>query len=227
MLTGIIGAMESEIRDLRASLTDETVTQTAGMSFFEGRLYGRDVVLARCGIGKVHAAMCTQVLIDRFHPQLLLNIGVAGALDGRLQIGDIAVADCAVQHDVDTTALGDPPGMISGPDCVYLPVDPDASARLKECADRLGIPHISGAVATGDRFVEKLSEKEKLAACFNAVACDMEGGAIAQVAMENGVPYAAYRAISDTLHGNGLEYSQNLIPAARASARMLEAFLTD
>ncbi|MBQ8081494.1 MAG: 5'-methylthioadenosine/adenosylhomocysteine nucleosidase [Clostridia bacterium] len=225
MLLGIIGAMESEIATLRSQLTDRSDLSVAGIAFYRGRLKGREAVISRCGIGKVHAAMCAQLMIERFAPDLILNIGVAGALDERLDIADVVVTQSAVEHDMDTTPIGDPLGLISGPDVVHMPVDQAAAGCLKQVVLSIGKRCVVAAIATGDQFIERLEQKQQIASRFGAAACDMEGGAIAQVCLENGVPYAAYRAISDTLNGNGLEYAVNVIPAAETSARVLEGFL--
>lgn len=224
-MLGIIGAMESEIEALRGQMLTPKETAVAGMRFYEGLLFSRPVVLARAGVGKVHAAMCAQVMIERFHPDLILNIGVAGALVKDLSIGDIVVAQNAVQHDMDTSPIGDPKGMISGPDIVYMPCDGQTTADLERAAESIGLTVKRAAVATGDQFVDKAEKKAEIANEFGAAACDMEGGAIAQVCLENNVPYAAYRAISDTVNGNGLEYQVNVSVAAKKSAALLKAYL--
>lgn len=224
-LLGLIGAMACEIDALRARMEDAQETSVADMHFFRGRLYGREAVLALSGIGKVHAAMCTQAMICLFHPDLVLNLGVAGALDERLHIGDIVIAESAVQHDVDTTALGDPAGMISGPNIVYIPCDAKAKEALLRAAQKQGLHFLTAVIATGDRFMEAQDEKHALRGAFGAAACDMEGGAIAQVCYENKTPYAAYRAVSDTLSGNGQEYAVNAAAAADRGARLLRAFM--
>ena len=126
---------------------------------------------------------------------------------------------------MDTTPIGDPPGLISGPNVVHMPVDAAARERLLRAAGALGCRVVSAAIATGDQFIERLADKQRIARDFSAAACDMEGGAIAQVAMTAGVPYAAYRAISDTLTGNGQEYARNADRAAAVSGRLLSAFL--
>ena len=224
-MIGIIGAMEQEVGALMECMTD-AVDKKAGISVIrEGTLYGRQVLVARCGIGKVHAAMCAQAMLMTAPVDLLLNIGVAGALTEKTAIAHCVVATAAVQHDMDTSPLGDPVGMISGINRVYLPCDDKARDRLTAACKTVGIPCIPGVIATGDRFVEQKSEKNRLNALFGAEACDMEGAAIAQAAFEMGVPFAAYRCISDTLNGNGREYAENAALAARASRTLLKAFL--
>lgn len=224
-MIGIIGAMEVEISLLKSMLDNVQTTELAGMTFYSGSVSGQEVVVACAGIGKVHAAVCAQVMILNFHPDQVINIGVAGALDETLDIGDIVIATAAVQHDIDTSPIGDPVGLISGLNMVYLPCDESLAARLKENADVLNIKTARGVIATGDQFVETKEQKTKLHDVFGAYACDMEGGAIAQVCVENHVPYAAYRAVSDTLNGNGQEYTVNAAEAARQSQRLIKAML--
>ncbi len=224
-MIGIIGAMEKEVDALRAAMTG-AAERTVGISRITvGTLWGQRAAVARCGIGKVHAAMCAQALIMEERPSLILNIGVAGALTEEADIADCVVPSGAVQHDMDTSPLGDPVGMISGIDLVYLPCDERAAAALKAAAERCGVRVFTGAVATGDRFIERTEEKRRLHALFGADACDMEGAAIAQAAYEMGVPFAMYRCISDTLLGNGQEYALNADRAAAVSRRILKDWL--
>lgn len=225
MRMGIIGAMESEIEALKSQMTIVHEEHAAGMSFFEGTLENVQIVLARAGIGKVSAAMCAQYMLVKFPVDGVLNIGVAGALAENLKIGDIVVASCAVQHDVDTTALGDPPGMVSGVNVVEFPCDAALKDALIKAVDSVGVRGKVCAIATGDQFIADIEKKRAIAARFGAGACDMEGGAIAQACYAYQTPYAAYRAISDTMRGNGLEYQVNLSAAAAASAAVLKAFL--
>ena len=226
MLLGIIGAMEKETAALRSRMTDTEEMTVAGIRFTKGLLEGRKVVLSRCGIGKVHAAMCAFGMIDRFHPDAVLNIGVAGGLLPELNIGDIVVAENAVQHDADTSALGDPVGYVSGLPDVYIPADKSMAALTERAAKTAGLPCVLANITTGDQFIADLEKKKWLAAHFGAGACDMEGGAVAQVCLEYGTPYAAYRAISDTLTGNGKEYEENVHTACAASAKLLTVLLS-
>ena len=227
MLIGIIGAMARETDAVIERITGAETETICGIRFCKGMLEGVPAVAAQCGIGKVFAALCAALMIDRYQPDLMLNIGVAGALVDGLDIADFVIADSAVEHDMDTTPIGDPPGMISGPNVVHMPVSAVAAAHLRQAADILGFHTVTAAIATGDQFIEKLEDKQRIARDFSAAACDMEGGAIAQVAMTAGVPYAAYRAISDTLRGNGQEYALNADRAAAASVRLLTAFMKD
>ena len=225
MLLGIIGAMEKETAALRERMKDAKDSYAAGIRCTEGTLDGRRVILSRCGIGKVHAAMCAFGMISRFRPDAVLNIGVAGGLLPGLAIGDIVVAENAVQHDADTSPLGDPVGYVSGLPDVYIPADKALSSLIVRAAEQAGLPFVRANITTGDQFIADLEKKKWLAAHFRAGACDMEGGAVAQVCLEYGTPYAAFRAISDTLTGNGKEYEENVHEACAASADLLRALL--
>ena len=169
-----IGAMEKETGALRERMKDAKDTVVAGVRYTEGTLDGRHVVLSRCGIGKVHAAMCAFGMIDRFHPDTVLNIGVAGGLLTDLSIGDIVVAENAVQHDADTSALGDPVGYVSGLPDVYIPADKSLAGLTERAAKTAGLPYVRANITTGDQFIADLEKKKWLAAHFGAGACDME-----------------------------------------------------
>lgn len=224
-MLGIIGAMDNEMNALFDQLTDRQEEQIGFSRFVRGNLAGIPCVLSKCGVGKVHAAACAQTMALRFAPEAVLNIGVAGALRDDLQIGDIVIGQCAVQHDVDTTPFGDPPGLISGINLVEIPCDEGLTGLIQQAVREAGLRGVTAAIATGDRFVAAPAEKRALARAFSAAACDMEGGAIAQVCYEMHVPYAAYRAISDTVEGAETEYTLNLRDAAAASARLLPVLL--
>lgn len=224
-MIGIIGAMEKEIDLLRKDMESETEVQVGIIRFYRGSLQGKQVCLALCGIGKVHAALCAQAMILHFAPDCIINIGVAGALDERLRIGDVVIGAYGVQHDVDTTAFGDPLGCIPNINLVNLPCDAALRLALEAAAAQEQLFCLTAGIATGDQFIHSLDKKQNLAAQFGAAACDMEGAAIAQVCVEMQVPYAAYRAISDTLHGDEREYMQKVMQAAAVSQRLLRAFL--
>lgn len=224
-MIGIIGAMEKEIGMLREKMTGMQEKKIGLTRFYHGMLWGREVCLALCGIGKIHAALCAQAMITHFQPAFIINIGVAGALDEKLDIGDIVIGSYGVQHDVDTTAFGDPLGCIPEINMVELPCAPHLMAAMEKAAAQQGLHSITAGIATGDQFIHSLEKKRQLQRHFGVAACDMEGAAIAQVCVEMQVPYGAYRAISDTLQGDEKEYMEKAMIAAHASQRLLEAFL--
>lgn len=224
-MLGIIGAMDKEMDALFAKM-EQPQEETIGFSrFVSGTLEGVPCVLSRCGIGKVHAAVCAQTMMMRYQPEAIINIGVAGALLDELCIADIVVADSGVQHDMDTSPIGDPKGMVSGVNLIHFPCDEKIKGMVAESAREAGLRVITAAIATGDRFVDAPEDKRAIARDFSAGACDMEGCAIAQACYEMNVPYAAYRAISDTVTGTGVEYMLTAQKAADASAALLHILL--
>lgn len=200
-MIGIIGAMEKETQMLAAAMETPQTETISGITYVCGRLEGQAVVVATCGIGKVFAAVCAQTMILRYQPALLINTGIAGTLSPALGIGDVAVADRLVQHDMDTSPLGDPPGMVSGIDQIFFPSDPAASQALAACVAGTGRRVLSGTIASGDQFIAASVQKERIATAFGAIACEMEGAAIAHVATINRVPFAVLRTISDSADG--------------------------
>lgn len=225
---GIIGAMKVEIDGLRAIMKNSSSVTLSGIEFVSGEISGKKVVTAVCGIGKVFAAICTQTMILSFSPDVIINTGVAGTLSEKLSIGDIAIARNSVQHDMDTTALGDELGLISGPNIVYIPADEKLSGELYECVKSLGINCVLGTVATGDCFINDDSRKKAIAENFSAVACEMEGGAVAQTCYVNSVPFSVLRAISDGGDDNShLDYPTFVKMAAQRSIEVLKKFIVD
>lgn len=202
---GIIGAMDSEVQRLKEFISvDETVT-ISGIDYVCGQFEGKKVIIAKSGVGKVFAGICAQTMIITFNPDMLINVGVAGSLSKDLDIADVAIANNVVQYDMDTTAVGDPLGMISGINIIYLPCDQSIVDTLSECAGELGIKSKVGTIASGDSFVNSREKKKYIVDNFSAISCEMEGAAIGQVCYVNKVPFCVIRAISD----NGDENSEN------------------
>ena len=222
-IIGIIGAMAIETEGLIAEMTDTRQSIVSGVTFTEGVLCGRNVVVATSGVGKVFAAICAEAMILRFGVTALLNTGVAGGLSPMLEVGDVVLADEVVQHDMNTTALGDPRGLLSGLGIVKIKTDGRLTKALCTATAKEGLNGIVGTVASGDLFVAKQSVKDKLVAEFDAVACEMEGAAIGHVAHVNGVPFAVLRAISDG--GDGMEFSEFVGLAAKISVAVTKEFL--
>ena len=199
---GIIGAMKIEVEAICAAMTDTETRVISGIEFVYGNLRGKRVVCAKCGIGKVFAAMCAQTMILTYAPAVIVNSGVAGTLSPELSIGQIALAEQMVQHDMDTSPIGDPVGLISGINIVYIPADRAVTDALAAAVDSLGVPYKKGTVASGDQFICHTSDKDRIRSAFQTpdrpvIACEMEGAAIGQVCYVNGTPYGILRAISD------------------------------
>ena len=222
-IIGIIGAMQVEIEGLRAAMTEISEEVVSGVTFTKGKLEGRDVVCAVSGVGKVFAAIAAEAMILRYGVGALLNTGVAGGLLEELEVGDVALADKVVQHDMNTTALGDARGLLSGINIVEIPADTTLLKALCEATAELGYDGVVGTIASGDLFVEKQSTKDSIVASFGAIACEMEGAAIGHVAYVNNVPFAVLRVISDG--GDGMEFSKFVTIAAERSVALTRAFL--
>ena len=218
---GVIGAMSEEVKSLIAALSDAKEVKVGNLIFHEGVLFDKRVVVAGCGVGKVFAAMCAEAMIITFKPDLIVNTGVGGALGGGLQVLDTVVAERLVQHDMDTSALGDPKGMISGINKVYFETDERARGLLVEAGRELSVRVKLGTVASGDRFISDSADKAAIKAGFGAQVCEMEGAAIAQVAFVNATPCVVIRAISDSADGSSaMDYMQFMPLAARNSAKL-------
>ncbi len=223
---GIIAAMQKEAAGLLEKMQDKTETVIGGVTYTAGTLCGHTAVAAVCGVGKVFAALCAQTMILRFAPQCIINTGVAGSLSTALSIGDLVIADGAVQYDMDTSAVGDPVGLLSGINRIVLPTDKALTERLKAAAAAVGAAAYGGIVATGDCFVADAAEKRRIVDTFGAVACEMEGGAVAQACFVNGVPFALVRAISDDASGKAqVDYPAFADAAAKNSIALLCAAL--
>lgn len=203
MKMGIIGAMESEVHNLIARMETVTYRDKAGRRFAVGTLGGKEVVVVQSGIGKVAAAITAQMLIDEFAVDGLLNTGMAGGLDPRLAVKDLVIATAALQHDFDITAFGHARGFMYGEDdtkpTLFL-ADETLCEKTRMAAAKVlpaGSKAIDGIVASGDIFVDDSVLKAELRDDFGAAAAEMEGAAIAQTAVANGVPFVILRTISD------------------------------
>lgn len=223
---GIICAMESEAAAVRKRLTETRETRAGVVSITMGRFGEKEVFVGLAGMGKVAAAVCTQAIIDAFHPDAIINCGVAGCLTEKLDILDVALSTALVQHDMDTTPLGDPIGYLSGPGLIEIPADRDLLAAAERAAAELGIRTLSGLIASGDQFIAQKAQKEKILSHFPAIACEMEGAAVAQAAFLNGVPVLVLRAISDAFVGdNAMDFAAFAPRAAEQSGALVTRML--
>ena len=223
---GIIGAMDVEVNELVARLEDKNSETVSGITFYTGKLFGKSVVIAKCGIGKVFAATCAEAMIIKYSPRLIINSGVGGALAKDLSTGDIVIADKLCQHDMDTSPIGDPVGLVSGINKIWFETDERAVSILKTAAESFDFNVKIGSIATGDRFVATKALKDEIVKNFGASACEMEGCAIAQVAFINNVPFVVVRAISDSADGEAsMDYPTFLAIAARNSTQLTLALV--
>lgn len=227
-MLGIIGAMHIEVEKVKSLMENKTAETVSGIEYVSGTLHGKEIVIAACGIGKVAAAMCTQTMILKYSPECIINTGVGGSLDARLSIGDIAIGESLVQHDMDTSPLGDPVGLISGLNIVNIPADEKVVSVLEKAAEKLdGVKTVRGIIASGDQFVASAEKKKYIVDTFNASVCEMEGAAIAQVCFTNAVAFCVVRAVSDCADGSShVAYNEFLPVAASNAARLIEEFVT-
>jgi adenosylhomocysteine nucleosidase len=222
-VTGIIGAMESEVTALKEQMENMQVTTIAGVDFATGTIGGNKVTIAQCGMGKVNAGICAQTLINSFGAARVINTGVAGSLTSELTINDFVVSVDAVQHDYDVSPIGFKKGEIPYTGLVAFPADEElrskAVAAVQEAAPSSKV--LEGRVCSGDQFISTPEQIETITSEFGGLCAEMEGGAIAQVCHLNETPYVIIRAISDDSDGMSFEEFQ-----AAAAAECANAVLT-
>lgn len=196
-MLGIIGAMDEEVAMIKAQLTDVQVETRAAMDFYKGKLEGKEVVVVRSGIGKVNAAMCTQILADIYGVTGVVNTGIAGSLKAEIDIGDIVLSSDAVQHDMDATGFGYEP--IPRVETLAFKADEGLIHLAEECCSKVNpdIHTFVGRVVTGDQFISDKGKKKWLTDTFGGYCTEMEGAAIAQACYLNSIPFLIVRAISD------------------------------
>lgn len=225
-MIGIIGAMALEIDGLKEEMENRSANTISGVEFSVGVIGGTEVVVAQAGVGKVNAAVTTQTMILKYNPSVIINIGVAGGIEPSLKIGDIVVADKVCEHDMDTTAVGDEPGFITGIDMVYMHCDSEISNIISECAKDMGLHTVRGTIATGDIFVAENSVRNRISQLFNGVAAEMEGGSIGHVCVMNDVPFAILRAMSDCANDDSkVDFPVFAAKAAENSIKIILRFL--
>lgn len=223
---GIIAAMQIEIDGIKEKLEGAETVTLSGIDYVCGKIGDKKVICAKCGVGKVFAALCAQTMILRFSPDCIINTGVAGGLADGLSVLDVVVANDTLQHDMDTSPLGDPVGLLSGINIVNIPCDKKVSDTLAASVSAVGTKCVRGTVATGDRFVSTEEKREYIKNTFNAAACEMEGGAIGQVCYVNEVPFGIIRAISDGGNSDAtLDYPTFAKSAAENSVRAVLSFI--
>ena len=195
---GIIGAMQVEVEILVGRMEARQERSIAGSVFYEGILEGLPTVVVQCGVGKVNAALCAQILCDCFQVTHLVNTGIAGSLNAQLDIGDLVVSTDVMYHDFDCVPAGYAMGQVPGMDVTAFPADETMISLAWTAAQMVHPGHIrKGRVATGDQFVARKNQKETIISITGGLCTEMEGAAIAQTAYRNGIPFVVLRAISD------------------------------
>lgn len=223
--TGIIGAMDLEVEELQSKMSTSQIIKKAGMEFHEGTLNGADVVVVRCGIGKVNAALCTQILADIFQVTHIINTGVAGSLNAALDIGDILISRDAIHHDLDVTIFGYQLGEVPQIGFREFAADERLAALARQSCEKVNpdIHVLTGRVVSGDQFISDKDVKNRLIAQFKGDCTEMEGASIAHGAYLNGIPFVIIRAISDKADDSSeMDYPVFERAAARHSARLVE-----
>ena len=198
-MLGIIGAMDEEVREIKNALKDVTVETAAGMEFYRGKINEKEVVAVRSGIGKVNAAVCSQILVDKFGAEAIVNTGIAGSLKAEIDIGDIVLSSDSVQHDMDATGFGYPIGQIPRMETFAFPADQKLLKLAEKCCNQVNpdIKTFVGRVVSGDQFISDKEKKQQLIDNFDGFCTEMEGAAIAQVCYLNHIGCLIIRAISD------------------------------
>ena len=228
-MIGMICALDVEVEGIKIMMDNISEQTVAKITYSKGEISGREVVCCECGIGKVNAAMSTQIMIDLYHPDLIINSGIAGSLSADIRIGDIVVSDDCVQHDMDATEMGEPLGQIQFNDekRTYIPADKAAADRLqKACAALSDTGVFRGRIASGDVFVSSHERRAMIADTFGALACEMEGASVGTVCYRNGVPYAILRCISDDFNNNEyMDFMTFRSIAAEKSIKAIKEFI--
>lgn len=222
---GIIGAMDLEVDQLKSEMAVSRIVKKAGMDFYEGDLNGASVVIVRCGIGKVNAALCVQILADIFEVTHVINTGVAGSLNAKLNIGDILISRDALHHDMDVTIFGYKPGEVPQMGFREFAADERLTSLAKEACEKVNpdINAMLGRVASGDQFISSKEVKEHLISDFQGDCAEMEGASVAHGAYLNNIPFVIIRAISDKADDSAeMDYPTFEAAAAKHSAALVK-----
>lgn len=228
-MIGIIGAMEEEVAVLKSEMDIKETVERASMTFLRGTLCGQEVVVVKSGIGKINAGICAQILVDLFGVDALINTGIAGSCDARIDIGDLVISTDAVHHDMDAREFGYPIGQIPRMDVLAFPAD-QKLIEMAVKANEKANPELKtfvGRVASGDQFIASKEVKNQIIANFAPLCCEMEGASIAQAAYLNNVPYVIVRAISDKADDSATEdYPTFEKKAIAHSVKLMKEFLS-
>ena len=225
---GIIGAMEVEIASLKSAMKVSRMLKKAQMEFLEGELEGCQAVVVRSGIGKVNAAVCTQILVDEFGVDVVINTGIAESLKAEINIGDIVLSTDVLHHDMDATGFGYPLGQIPQMDAFSFQADEQMRKLAKEVCEEVNpeIRVFEGRVVSGDQFISSREVKDKIKENFDGCCTEMEGAAIAQTAYLNQIPFVIIRAISDKADDSAtMDYPTFEKQAVEHSVRLTRGFL--
>ncbi|WP_315114456.1 5'-methylthioadenosine/adenosylhomocysteine nucleosidase [uncultured Clostridium sp.] len=227
MTIGIIGAMIEEVEPLLKDLKLERKLVKAGMEFNHGELWNNEVVIVKSGIGKVNAAVCAQILIDDFNVDAVINVGVAGGVGNDVYPGDVIIGENLVQHDMDSTAFGEKRGQIPRLDTFDFKCDETLLLKAKRACEKMNnCKYFVGRIVTGDQFIADSDKIKWLSEEFSALACEMEGGSVAQVCHLNDIPFVVIRSASDNANnGAHMDYEKFKPIAVNNSVTILKNML--
>ena len=227
MTLGIIAAMSEELEILLKDMQLDSSTTKAGMTFNKGKLWSNEVIAVVCGIGKVNAAVCTQILVSEFNVDTVINVGVAGGIGKDIYPGDVVIATNLVEHDMDTTAFGDPHGQVPRMDTFDFKCDSSLIESANSACKKVGgFNTFTGRIVSGDVFVADVEKIKWLEKEFNALSCEMEGASIAHVCYLNNIPVVVIRSISDNANnGAHMDFEKFTPIAVKNSTSILKEML--
>lgn len=227
MKIGIIGAMAQEVEILQAALTDKTTWEQAGAKFYQGIIDDQEVIVVESGIGKVLASITTSLLIQKYDVDVIINTGSAGGIGQGLAVGDVVLSDQVAYHDVDVTGFGYEYGQLPAGMPLYYEASQGLIQAFEQAAKEAELNTKTGLIVTGDTFVNSSEKVQEILSHFpQALACEMEGAAIAQTARQFNVPFIIIRAMSDTAEEEATQsFDEFIIEAGRRSAEMVLAYI--
>lgn len=229
-MIGIIGAMDEEVAKVKEQMSDVEIKTIAGMDFYKGTMCHKETVVVRSGIGKVNAAVCSQILADQYHVTAIINTGIAGSLRNEINIGDVVLSTDAIHHDMDASGFGYPVGQIPSMDVLSFPADKHLLEVAQSCCEKAvpGIGVHTGRIVSGDQFISDKQKKQWLTDTFDGYCTEMEGAAIAQAAYLNNIPCLIIRAISDKADDSAeMDYAEFEAAAIRNSVKLLTAMIQE
>lgn len=226
---GIIAAMNEEMQEIKLKMNDIKENKISNLIFFEGKILNHECVLVECGIGKVNAARTTQIMIDNYEIEFVINIGTAGGLNKTLGVTDVVIGKKLVQHDFDITAFGREKGFITGVG-KFIEADKNLVQKCEDVMKSINSENtfqvISGTIASGDLFCTDEKKAEEIRSDFDADCVEMEGAAIAQICFLDNIPFVVIRSISDSPNGkNHMDFDEYLQIASKRGAEFLEKLL--
>lgn len=219
-MIAIIVAMDEELNAIKNQINNLSEQKIHNLPIYMGNINDKEFIISKSGVGKVNAARITQMLIDKFDIEFVINLGSAGAVNEELEVGDVVIGKTLIQHDFDITAFNHEKGYITKIG-KKIGSDKDLINRIKSIFDEIkeGYNVIVGTIATGDIFLTDVNMKNKIRSKFNADCVEMEGGAIAQVCYLSNIPFVIVRGISDKVNGNNnMQFNEYLEKASERSS---------